>query len=256
MRGLSHRGYVVLAAAAALLTAAASDASAASITYVSGPTTVGGVTVNVSAQFDFDPTNHKITLTLLNLQLNPSSLDQLIAGVKFVVTGAGTSLSTPTMASSGISTFNVDANGIPQTNVQSNTWSVSASGTQVNFCTVCATSYGHELLIGGPRASNGKYDTAFRNTQNPFSIASNATYASGALHNLDTSPSFVFNIASITPSVNVASVDFDFGMTYGDNDLFLTPEPGAAATMLGGVGLILIGCWKRKGRARKTSEER
>src|SRR5436190_1991235 len=121
MGGLSHRGCVFLAAAA-LLTAGAANVSAGSILYTSGPRSVGGVTVNVSAQFDFDPANHKITLTLLNLQLNPSSLNQLIAGVKFVVTGAGTSLSTPTISSSGIGTFDVDANGTPRTDVQANTW--------------------------------------------------------------------------------------------------------------------------------------
>src|ERR1051325_5752377 len=102
------RGYLYFAAGAALL--GVSDATAGSILYTSGPRSVGGVTVNVSAQFDFDPTNHKITLTLLNLQNNPTSLEQLIGGVKFTVTGAGASLSTPTISSSAIGTFDVDAN--------------------------------------------------------------------------------------------------------------------------------------------------
>ena len=51
---------------------------------------LGGYAENAQATFDINNTTHTITVHLLNLQLNPTDVDQAIGSLRFTLTGAGT----------------------------------------------------------------------------------------------------------------------------------------------------------------------
>src|SRR5438045_1418021 len=109
------RDSSMLVAIAALLTLSAPIARANSVLFYIGPTMLGGLEVHAEAEFDFDASNHKITITLLNLEKDPSSITQVLGSVKFTLTGAG-SAPAPTISSVQANTFGVDGNGNPVTN--------------------------------------------------------------------------------------------------------------------------------------------
>jgi hypothetical protein len=132
------RSAPILLAIAMLLTLSAPVAQANSVLFYVGPTMLGGFEVHASAQFDFDPTNHKITISLLNLETNPSNVTQALGSIRFTLTGAGAAPA-PTIFSVQANTFGIDANGNPVADSETTNWRVSnIGGTQIVLCTTCA----------------------------------------------------------------------------------------------------------------------
>ena len=216
---------------------------------------VGGVEEHAEAWFAFDPTNHRITITLLNLESNPSGITQVLGSIRFTLTGAGAAPA-PTISSFQGNTFGVDSQGNPVINSETPVWKVSnIGGTQIALCTTCSAGGNKDLIIGGPNAA-GVYSNAngsiAGNTHNPFIIGSNATYATGVLHGLDTSPSWVITVPTETATVAVSSVTFGFGTgsNYGTNisapvttfDDPELPEPGSIFHDDGGTGANPVRC--------------
>jgi hypothetical protein len=250
-----------LFAIGALLTAGATDAHANTVVFATGPTRLGDRSINVSAQFELDPSNHHVTITLLNFQTDPVDVTQLLGSVRFTLSGAGAT-PIPLISQVGASTFDVDGNGNPVTDVAAPVWTAANIGsTQIALCTVCGNGGNKDLIIGGPNV-NGRYvnangSIAGNDGHNPFLIASGATYASGALYGLDTSPSWMLAIPSETASVAVSNVIFGFGTgtNYGTNFIQIenpastsAPEPASLIGMGSGIGLLSIGLWKSRGR--------
>src|SRR2546421_5895282 len=112
MRNLSSisRNLSMLLAMATLWALSAPIARANSIAFTTGPTVLGTVEVNFVAQFQFDTTNHTITIMLLNYESNPHDVTQALGSIRFNLTGAG-SAPTPTLNSFAGSLFGVDKNG-------------------------------------------------------------------------------------------------------------------------------------------------
>jgi hypothetical protein len=220
--------------------------------------TVGGAAVRASAEFDFNPSAHTITISLLNLVANPAGISSVLGTVNFTLNGAGTTPA-PSIVSSGFSTFIVDGNGVPQVD-NTNTspqWQVQHTGTAISFCTVCASGGGNkEMIIGAPNASN-IYSAANNSIANangphePFIIGGGGSYG-GNLANLDTTPSWVISVPTMTANTTVSSVIFGFGSAYGtfmyEEDAFTTPEPGPMICVFAGLGLIVLGARKRRSR--------
>ena len=137
------------------------------VVFATGAQMLGRLRGKRQATFDINNTTHTITVHLLNLQLNPSDVDQAIGSLRFTMTGAGTP--TPNATLTGISDTRLDIsnNGTP-TKVSAETttvWQTSASaqptGWQVALCAVCAAGGTNGLIIGGPNATiNGKYSAA------------------------------------------------------------------------------------------------
>jgi hypothetical protein len=222
-------------------------------------TGLGTFAVGASAEFDFDPSAHTITLYLLNLVSNPAAITSVMGSVSFTLNGAGTNPS-PTIASSGFSTFIVDSNGVPQVD-NTNTspqWQIQHTGTAMTFCTICAGSNNNkEMIIGAPNANN-VYSAANNSIakttgpHNPFIIGGGGSYG-GNLAGLDTTPSWVFSVPTMTATTTVSSVVFAFGsdgsVAYEQDD-FTTPEPGPMICVSAGLGLIALGMRKRRSRQK------
>jgi hypothetical protein len=136
-------------------------------------------------------------------------------------------------------------------------WQVQHTGTAISFCTVCASGGGNkEMIIGAPNASN-VYAAAnnsisnINGPHNPFIIGGGGTYG-GNLAALDTTPSWVISVPTMTATTTVSSVIFGFGSAYGttmyEEDAFTTPEPASMLCVFAGLGLIGVGAWKRRSR--------
>jgi hypothetical protein len=245
---------------AATIFAGSSQASV--MVFSTGATTLGGSPINASAEFDFDPTNHRITIYLLNLQQNPADITSVLGSIRFTVSGAGAN-PTGTVQSSSFATFDIQGSnpgkGTPiadPNSPETNTWNyIQVSGTQMALCTTCAAGGNNNLIIGGPNAS-GVFSAGNGSiySHQPFILGSGATYASGALQNMDSTPYWVINVPTETPAITVSAVIFGFGTAtnFGANsievDTFTTPEPGPLVCVFAGLGLIGLGAWKRRSR--------
>lgn len=241
-----------------------SAATAYPIIFATGPTTTtGGAQVNATASFTFDTTAHSITIQLLNLQLNPRSVAQLISGVEFDLTNLSGSVA-PSINSATVGTFDVDGNGNPVADSQSTHWVTKTLGSNsVSLCEICKGGGGNgpsELIIGGPDPATGtsyQYTNAAgsiagNGPHNPFILGSGAGYSTTALKGLNSAPTWVISVPQLTITTGISQVRFFFGTTYGADEVvdnsFYTPEPGPAVLIGGGLALIALGRVSRKKR--------
>ncbi len=238
--------------------------------FATGTQMLGGYAENAKATFDINNTTHTITVHLLNLQLNPSDVDQAIGSLRFTLTGAGTPSPNATLTGISDTRLDITNSGTP-TKVSSETttvWQTSASaqstGWQVALCAVCAAGGSNGLIIGGPNATlNGKYaaaDTTLKaGTTAQWIIGSGLTYTGSGTNNrlagMDTTPDFTITFPSITNLSNVVitNVIFGFGESanYGWNSIAVpveTPEPDTAILFGTGLCLIAIGVGARQFR--------
>jgi hypothetical protein len=223
--------------------------TASTIIFATGLQQVGLYEINVKATFDFDYSAQTVTISLLNLELNPTDIAQALGSVRFNITGAS---ATPTYVSSSIGTFDIDNQGRPRTDNRANTWvATNIGGSTIGFCTVCASGGvgAPDLVIGGPAASNLRYSNddgtlRSRSSAQPFIIASGANYSSGALQSLDSSPSWVYKLSNMTPNVMVSNVFLGFGESaaYGSASYFMAnyteydvPEPSSGILAITGL---------------------
>jgi len=243
--------------------AGAPAGNASTIAFATNPQLVAGREINVKATFDFDFTAQTVTIYLLNLESNPVDIAQGLGSLRFDLTNAGT---TPTLAyrSSSIGLFDIDNQGRPQSitriDPHSNTWKASnIGGDTMAFCAVCATTATMipELVLGGPSNAGtyAKKTSLTDGTNDPFLIGSGASYASGVLSGLDTSPSWVFQVPNLTPTVMVSNVLFGFGegAAYGTASYFMAnyteyevPEPDSNIMIVSGLGLVALAVGVRR----------
>ena len=244
-----------------VLIALAPALRANTVVFATGTQMLGGYAENAQATFDINNTTHTITVHLLNLQLNPTDVDQAIGSLRFTLTGAGNPApisSTPT----GISDTKLDISnsGTPTkvaaetTTVWQDSASAQASGWQIALCAVCVAGGTNGLIIGGPNATtNGKYSSADAtltagNTAQ-WIIGSGLTYTGTGTNNrlsgMDTTPDFTITFPTTTnlSSVVITNVIFGFGESanYGWNDITVPVEtPELSPTILIGSGLGLL----------------
>jgi hypothetical protein len=195
----------------------------------------------VDASVTFTTSAGQLSITLKDLQANPTDVAQLISGLSFSLVGgtnAGASLS-----SSSAQEVTVDKGGTftPGSTVSTG-WALSTSGTTGESLSALGTATSpSELIIGPPGA--GGYTNA------------NGSIAGNGPHNpfLNQTATFVISDASITANTTVTNVVFGFGTTAGSNLVpsAAVPEPGPLA--LAGVGLgvlAAVGSYRRRRRAQ------
>ena len=221
--------------------------AAASTISFTGIGTMGGLPVNVSA--DLVTGDGMVTVTLNNLQANPSSVIQGLSDFGFSIKGItnpAASLASSTGHELNITdsgTFAV-APGAVDTGWELTTPSSGpfAHGVYLN---VVGTGIGPaHVILGPPNSSTNLYDATGggsiqgNQAHNPF-------LASGA--------SFTINVAGVTADTLIQSVIFSFGTAAGNNldgtcsrgcGGDQVPEP-VTALLLGG-GLIMIEAVRRR----------
>jgi hypothetical protein len=240
----------------------ASAGRANTVVFATGTQLLGGYAENAQATFDINNTTHTITVHLLNLEFNPSDVDQAIGSLRFTMTGAGTPIPNSTLTGISDTKLDISNSGTP-TKVAAETttvWQTSAAvqsgGWQVALCAVCAAGGTNGLIIGGPNATiNGKYaaadSTLTAGSTAQWIIGSGLTYTGNGVNNrlagMDTTPDFTITFPSTTnlSTVVIKNVIFGFGESanYGWNTITVpveTPEPDSVILFRTGFALVAI----------------
>ena len=238
---LSKRNLIFSGVAAIGLVAATmgSPAHAGTVTYVtpSGATS-GGQAVDAEAVFTTG--THSLTITLTNLEANPTSVVQNLSDLNFTLsngTNAGFSLS----SSSG-QEVTVDGSRTPSLGSTVSTgWELSTSGTtQGTLDVLAAGGAGPAHLIIGPPGTGGTYSNA------------NGSIEGNGPHNpfLNQTATFTITGTGITADTTISAMSFSFGTTAGNDVTGQVSVPEPSSLVLGLLGLGLVGAigYRRKGR--------
>jgi hypothetical protein len=281
---------------AAVLMGLAPTGRANSVVFTTGPRnlTAGTTTYAENAAAIFDVTGDTITVQLLNLQLNPTDVDQAIGSLRFTIIGAGTPAPNATPTGISDTMLGIDSSGVPQSvsGETSTVWrtsgtSLSASAEQISLCAVCSGGT-TGLIIGGPDATRkGEYSNALTETPQTLVSGTTAQWIIGSgldytgngsknhLAGMDTVPNFTITFPGANLSnVVITNVIFGFGFEtgasgeaeYGWNTITAqedAPEPGSMILFGTGLGLVALaagtrylrGCATQKCRSVKPQPE-
>jgi hypothetical protein len=213
--------------ALAVLLATGVQTAKADFTFVTAVgKTAGGQPVDATATFHFSV--DQLTVTIRNLQSNPTSDIQSINGIAFsvspsetVATLTGSSAVQRTITSHAVGGFSDSATPL------TTNWNLNfgVSGFKFELTTI-GNPMAKETIIGDP-ALTGAYSAAnssiFGSNHNPF-LTGTAT--------------FTLSIPGVTAATTIAGMQFEFGTAAGTNapgTLTAVPEP--ASLSLIGIGL-------------------
>jgi len=214
-----------------------SVADASTITFVTptGATTSGGP-VDASATFTTGAGTLSITLT--DLQANPTDVAQLISDLSFTLSSGQT---TGTLASSSTTQITVNTGGTTTLGSTGSTgWGLVSGSLKLDARGLIGPA---GLIIGRPGPgdlySNANGSIAANGPHNPFS---------------DLSATFLLDIAGLTATDTVTSAIFSFGTTDGIDVTGVpstaTPLPGAFPLLATGLGALGLLGWRRKRKAQ------
>jgi hypothetical protein len=217
----------------------ASVAGATSITYSTpSGSTQGGLPVSATATFVTG--TDSLTITLTNLQANPTGVIQNLSDLAFVLSGGQTS---GTLISSSGLERDVAANGtFTDGSTVATGWELeTGSGLRLH---VLGTAIGPaHTIIGGPDGSN-VYSNA------------NGSIAGNDPHNPFLAGTVTFNLSvlGVTAESTVTSATFSFGTTEGNNTpgdcgdcIPRVPEPDVATLfVLSGVLVAIFATTRRR----------
>jgi hypothetical protein len=221
-------------------------ANADMITYVTpvGSTTSGGL---VDASATFVTSAGMLSITLTDLQANPTDVAQVISDLDFVLSNGAT---TGTLSSSSGQEITVNADGTFTLGATVATgWDLNTFGAGLQLDVLGSPTAPSHLIIGPPDGggaySNGNGSIDGNGPHNPF---------------LNQSATFTLDIAGVTADTTVTGATFSFGTTTGI-DVPGTPQGGPAPVpepatyLLLGSGLALVGIVQkfRTSKASKTS---
>jgi hypothetical protein len=237
------RGIVPLIALVGLALLTGAQSSQASQVFVTptGSTTGGGP---VSARATFTESAGSLSITITNLQANPTDVAQLISDLFFTV-GSLTPNAAGTLITATVPLINIAANGTV-TNAAATTtnWNYTATSTVGHLDDLAGPASGPANLIIGPAGAGGVY------------TAANGSIAGNGPHNpfINQTATFVISDPLITANTVVTAATFSFGTTPGINVVGVpaVPEPSTIVSACMGV-FGGIGVWVRNKRKKLQS---
>jgi hypothetical protein len=220
-----------LALAGFVMSSAVAPVHAGSVTYVTpAGSTAGGQPVDAEAVFTTG--NGFITIALMNLEANPTSVVQNLSDLSFTV-GQGTlDASTETGATSREVTVNSNGTftlGSVLTTPSAVGWIYSGASTSGSLDVLAAGGAGPAHLIIGPPGAGGTYSNA------------NGSIAGNKPHNpfLDQTAMFTITAPNVSAGSTITSATFSFGTTSGVTVVGqAVPEPSSLVLGLAGLGLV------------------
>jgi len=223
-------------------------ARAGSITYATplGSSTPGGA---VDAEAVFTTSAGALTITLTDLQANPTNVGQLLSDLSFTASGTD-ALNGASLASSQGQEIAVNKGGTFSTGATVPTgWIPTLSGNSGNLDVLGGGGAGPEHLIIGPPDHSGLYSNA------------NGSIAGNGAHDpfLNQSATFTITGPNITADTSITGASFSFGTTEGAAGYTVTgsavPEPGSLVLALIGAGVVgSIGFQRSRRRPRLVIE--
>jgi hypothetical protein len=217
-------------------------AHAGSIAFV---TPTGSVTSGpVNAEVDFATSANTLTITLKDLQANPTDVAQALSSLSFTV-GNGT-LTGATLASSSAQEITVNSGRTFTTGATVSTgWVPMLSGSSGHLDDLVGTGHAGpaHLIIGppgGPTYANSNGSIDGNSAHNPF---------------LNQIATFTITGSGISADTTITSATFYFGTTAGVliGGSPAVPEPSALVLGLVGIGLIGSVAVYQSRRRRRTS---
>lgn len=244
----SHHWPTVVAVAALVLIAAATITPVARAQTFITPSgsSVGDGPVDGTATFTTGL--NTITITIRDLEVNPTSVGQTINGVDFSLSnnktaGSITSQDATLRTVTGTGAGKYSDAGSPTTSVgAANTWNYVTNNSQGSNLGVMVTSLGNmaavPTVIGDPNASNAysNGNGSITGNHNPF-LAGTVT--------------IVLSVMGVDSSTTVTHMKFQFGTGADEGpdvtgDLVSTPEPSTIVIAgLGALGFIGFGLRRR-----------
>ena len=229
---LPRRGFILSGAALLGLFAASVGSPAHAGTFVFVTPSVSSTSGPVNAEADFSVVAGTITITLKDLQANPTDVAQLLSDLHFTVDNAS-SLTGASLSTSSGQEITVNSNGTSSTGSSVATgWVPTLSGTSGVLDVLAGGGAGPSHLIIGPPGGGGTYSNA------------NGSIAGNGPHNpfLNQSASFTITgpTTGITANTSITSASFSFGTTDGQLVIpgQLVPEPSSLALGMVGLGIV------------------
>ena len=220
-------------ALAGLLTFGAGQSRASSV-FVIPANTNNGADLPVAASATFSFGSDSVTITIQNLEANPTASNQLISGLQFTLSGAptGQSFSSGSAVEMTLSPPNYTLlnGGNP---VATTRWHLASS----NELTALGGGQPSQLIIGPPNGSN-QYSNANGGSHN-FNP------------NLFESATFTLTYAGgVTSATTVSGVKFEFGTNPSEDGIIpviaTVPEPSSLTCAATGILMLAGYTWRRR----------
>ena len=217
---------------AVTLVAASAIVSATPIFSTSPGATLNSLPVSAQASFTLAP--DQLTITLTNLEVNPTSVIENLSGIEFMLSDG---LSSGSLASSVGTDVTIASQGTVTLGSSISTgWVLNALNGGMLQLTMLGTALAPAHTIIGPADGNGVYS------------AGNNSITGNGPHNpfLDQAATFVLSIPGVKADTKVSNVTFSFNTDVGYNAPGTPAVPEPATEALIGSGLFFVALIRRR----------